>query len=159
MKRSIVLASLLFAVPLLADQASLKDVHSVYVRGADLRAYHDIQVALKHELPQVRVVTRESQADAVIDFTGRPEAQSGPVSKTVNVDMPVSQPGGAGGYMGSVRSTVTIPDGYSAYNPGHVIGLVRRGDDSVVIHEGLPSPSFGYQFAARFIAAWREANQ
>jgi len=73
--------------------------------------------------------------------------------------MPVSQPGGAGGYMGSVGSTVTVPIGDSAYNPGHVIGLVRRGNDSLVIHEGLPSPSFGYQFAARFIAAWREANR
>ena len=159
MKRSIVLASLLLAVPLLADQASLKDVHSVYVRSENPVIRRDIQLALKHELPQVRVVSRESQADAVIDFTGRVGGQSGPATQTVSVDMPVNTPGGAGGYMGSVGSTVTVPVGSGTYDPGHVIGVVRRGDDSLVIHEGLPSPYFANQFAARFITAWREANR
>jgi hypothetical protein len=159
MKRSIVLASLLLAVPLLADQASLKDVHSVYVRGDDVRSQRDIKLALKHELPQVRVVSRESEADAVIDFTGRYGGQGGPDTQTVNVDMPVNQPGGAGGYMGSVGSTVTVPVGSGTYDPGHLVGVVHRGNDSLVIHEGLPSPSFATQFAVRFIAAWREANR
>ena len=159
MKRSIVLASLLLAVPLLADQASLKDVHSVYVRGGDFREHRDIQLALKHELPQVHVVNRESEADAIIEFDGDPGGPSGPDTRTVSVDMPVNQPGGAGGYMGSVGSTATVSIGSGVYRPGHVTGIVYRGKDSLLIHEGLPGPSFSYQVAARFIAAWREANR
>jgi hypothetical protein len=159
MKRSIMLASFLFAAPLLANQASLAGVHTVFIRGADVRAHRDIQLALKHELPQVRILNRESDADAIIDFTGRPGGASAPAQQRVNADMPVNNPGGAGGYMGSVGSTVTVPIGSGTYDPGHVVAVVIRGNDTLVIHEGLPSPSFGYQFAARFIRAWRSANQ
>jgi len=42
---------------------------------------------------------------------------------------------------------------------GSMSGSVRKRNDVVVLHDGMPGPFFATQFAAKFIKAWRDANR
>ncbi len=157
MKRLVVFASFLLALPLLAGESVLKDVHSVYIDSPDIHVTRDIQLAIRHELSGVHVVSRAEDADAVIAFTGRNEMVSPPPQMRVEVPAPGSRNG-----LGPIEMrTITVSASESStYDPGYVSGVVRARDGaSVVIHAGFPSDFFARQFAARFIAAWKEANR
>ena len=155
MKRLSLVFCLVLMVPLAATASDLTGIHTVFINSSDAHVIRDIQHAFKKELPQVRVVSRATGADAVIEFSGRNELVSAPPQMQVEVPAAGTQTGAT-----IEMRTITVPASESStYDPGHMVGVVVRHGAPVVIHEGFPSEFFANQFAARFIAAWREANR
>ncbi|HSP16294.1 MAG TPA: hypothetical protein VLV78_16220 [Thermoanaerobaculia bacterium] len=143
----------------IAALALLTGIHTVYI-DADARAKHDMASALKKELPQVRVVSRSSAADAVLDlrFAGfvsggrSAAAPAGDQTVLVSVGGRVEEQAVPTPQLRTSYSTFSDPVSRSS-----AVVRLRNGNE-MVIHEGFDSPSFSDQAAARFIRAWREAN-
>jgi len=158
MKRLAALVCFLVSIPLLADDSPLKGARTIFVNPGAVSVKRDIQLALRHELPQVRVVSHAKDADVIVDITG---IFSG-VNNGVNLAVQPATNGSAStnSEIGGVDSSrMRAPNETVTYNPGHAVATVRRGTGAaLVIHEGIPTDSFANQFAARFITAWRAAN-
>jgi hypothetical protein len=130
MKRFVVLICFAIALPVAANDGALKGVRSVYIDTLNLFDQRDLVIALK-QLPNVRVVSRRSDADVALEFVrSRDETRSvGPMERQA--------------IAGTAR----------------VAGVARRLDGTtLVIQEGSPHDAFAKRFGARFVEVWRESN-
>lgn len=144
--------------PAFADgPASLKGVRTVYLNSDIPSGRYDITRALKRELPLVKVVQRMRDADAVIEVHGTPASDGGQLTTQATSENLVSYDSRSGAAMYDTR-TYTVPVGQPTHNPGHAQGFLVRGNERTLLLDGLVTPAFATQTAARFIRAWREAN-
>jgi hypothetical protein len=138
----------------------LTGIHTVYV-DADVRSRHEIALALKRELPQVRVVSRASAADATIEFratgfTGiAVSVGPAPAQATVMVTVGGHTEEQAAPTQYQHAPTIEVRAPSTVY-----VSAVMRFKDGkeVPLYDGLDSPSFATRTAAQFIKAWRETN-
>lgn len=159
MKSRFLIPVLLFVSSSLLAADALTGVRSVFIDG-DLRARHDITRALKRALPDVRVVSRESDADAVLGF--RFAGMLGPASFSVP-----AQPQTVIVSVGNRIEEQAAPSQYqvpaSSWQPtvsswrSEGVARLRDGTE-LVLFEGIDTPMSPGQFANRFIAAWRASN-
>ena len=154
--------SLIVAAPSAAAEptASLAGVHSVYINVGDPSIKREIARALRAELPQVKIVAL-SEADAVLEFRGSGASDEAPdASNSVYApDLSFQDTTIVSYDVANQTHTVLVPLGHSTHPAAHVQGIyVIRSKQAAVVHQGLWTPAFPTQFAARFITAWREAN-
>ena len=130
MKRFVVIICFAIALPLAANDGSLKGVRSVYIDTLNLFDQRDLVIALK-QLPKVRVVSRRSDADVALEFVFHRDE-----SRTVGPMVP-----------------------QAAFGPSRMTGLAQLANGTtVVIQEGSPYDAFAKRFGARFVKVWRESN-
>jgi hypothetical protein len=163
MKRTIILISLVVAVfskqacatsrsRTLADDTVLKGVRTIYV-DPSLQFY--VQRALARDLPGVRVVADQKDADATlyVNFQKGMNLTTGSSNGTYE-----TVTGSSNGSATYETHSVSAPVGEEITSHGYSTGTARRPDGrSIVIYEGF-ADSFTSEFMSAFIRAWRAAN-
>jgi len=114
-----------------------------------------VQRALARDLPGVRFVADQKDADATLYVN----FQNGVHLTTRNSNATYeSVTGSSNGSATYQTHSVSVPVGEGISSHGYSTGIVRRPDGrSIVIHEGF-SDSFASEFMSGFIRAWRAAN-
>jgi hypothetical protein len=139
----------------------LTGIHTVYV-DADVRSRHEIALALKRELPQVRVVSRSLAADATIElratgFAGGARSTLRPAQPPATVMVTVG--GHTEEQPAPIQYQHTPMTVLSEPSTVYLSAVMRFKDGKEVpLYDGLDSPSFATRTAAQFIKTWREAN-